>query len=296
MAKRLPVTKTHKLFIGGAFPRSESGRVMTVGDGPSVAHASRKDLRDAVEAARKAFGGWSGRDAYNRGQILYRLAEMIETRRETFAGAIAAGGGAGGSVAAARREVDAAVDRVVCFAGWTDKFGMLLGSHDPVAGPYHVFTVPEPVGVAVVAGPEPADAARADDTPGLLGLVTLVAAGLCAGSTVIALAGPAVALAAVELAEACATSDLPAGAINILTGSPEELAGPASAHRGIDAIVAADDEATRVVLRTGAAENLKRVRILAWSDADWADDAVAAGPDLLGAFLEMKTLWHPAGT
>ncbi|MFK7961885.1 MAG: aldehyde dehydrogenase family protein [Phycisphaerales bacterium] len=288
MAKRLPVNKTHKLFIGGAFPRSESGRVMAAGvDGGSVsvAHASRKDLRDAVEAARKAFGGWSGRDAYNRGQILYRLAEMIETRRETFAGAVAAGSGA--SIADARREVDATVDRVVCFAGWTDKFGMLLGSHDPVAGPYHVFTVPEAVGVTMVVGP---------DAPALLGLVTLVAAGLATGSTIVAVAGPPAVLAAVELAEACATSDIPAGAVNILTGHPAELAAPAADHRGIDAIVAAGESSTNTILRAGAAENLKRVRIVEWTEADWADDAVAAGPDVLESFLEMKTLWHPAGT
>ena len=261
---RVPVAKTYKLFIGGAFPRSESGRTYTA-DGHNVARASRKDARDAVRAARAAFSTWAGTTAYNRGQILYRLAEMIETRRASFA-----------ELAGGEDEVDAAIDRVVWYAGWTDKLPQVLGGSNPVAGPYFNFTVPEPTGVvAVIAPEEPA-----------LGIVSRILPALAGGNTVVAVASQAHPLAAIELAEALATSDLPGGAVNLLTGFRDELAPWLAGHMDVNAIdlTGVDGETTELVRL--AAENVKRV---VRSTAD------AQSPWEIAAFLEQKTVWHPIG-
>ena len=212
---RLPVKKTYKLYIGGEFPRSESGRSYEA-EGHNVARASRKDLRDAVRAARDAFPGWAGRTAYNRGQIVYRAAEMMEARRVDLAAA-----------ATGTEEVDAAVDRLVWYAGWADKLAQALGSANPVAGPYFNFTVPEPTGVVGILCP---------DEPPLQGIVTRIAPALVAGNTVVAVASERHPVAAIELAEALATSDLPAGVVNILTGQQAELAPWLASHMDVNAI------------------------------------------------------------
>ena len=203
MSGRLAVRKTYKLFIGGAFPRSESGRTLEL-EGYNVARASRKDARDAVVAARKAFGGWSAATAYNRGQVLYRLAETMETRTAAFAAACSG-----------RREVARAIDRVVWYAGWADKLAQVLGSANPVAGPYFNFTIPEPTGVVAVVAPA---------EPALDGLVARVVPALVGGNAVVVVASEAHPLAAIELAESVATSDVPGGVVNVLTGLREELA------------------------------------------------------------------------
>jgi len=285
----LPVAKTYKLFINGTFPRTESGRSVKVTgpDGAVVAHicrASRKDLRDAVEAARKALRGWADRTAYNRGQILYRMAEMLEGRRAEFVEALTATGAADASDAA--REVEAAIDRLVCFAGWTDKIAPVLGGHNPVDGPFYNLTVTEPTGVVAVVTP---------DTPALLGLVSLLAPPLCAGNAIVAVAGVQHPLPAVVLAEVCATSDVPAGVVNILTGHRDELIGPLAEHRDVNAIGAANlspDE--HAALRRGTAENLKRVRTETFAGDEWHDPTRLDSPWRIEPFVEMKTIWHPA--
>src|SRR5207247_10499918 len=214
-ANRLPVKKTYKLFIGGAFPRSESGRTYEA-EGQNVARASRKDVRDAVRAARAALPKWAGMTAYNRGQVLYRLAEMIETRSAEFA-----------DLSSGREEVERTVDRVVWYAGWADKLAQVLGSSNPVSGPYFNFTVPEPTGVVAVLAPE---------EPPLLGLVSRLVPVLTGGNTVVAVASETHPLAAIELAEALATSDVPGGAVNLLTGHAHELAPWLASHMDVNAI------------------------------------------------------------
>jgi acyl-CoA reductase-like NAD-dependent aldehyde dehydrogenase len=295
---RLEVLKTYKLFIGGAFPRSESGRsvVFKGSNGTPVAHlshASRKDLRDAVEAARKAFTGWSNATAYNRGQVMYRMAEMMEGKRVEFADLIAAGSRArprSGRKTPARnglspaKEVEAAIDRLVCFGGWADKYAQVLGCNNPVAGPYYNFTVPEPTGVVGIVAP--------DEAP-LLALISLIAPVMCAGNAVVALASEKNPLPGAVLGEVCATSDVPAGVVNILTGLRAELVPHFSSHRDIDALhaagVAADHAKT---IREGAAENVKRVTVR--EKVDWlADDCQS--PWWIEPFVEMKTIWHPSG-
>lgn len=309
MIERLDVLKTYKLFIEGKFPRSESGRSMVVrgADGLVRAHvclASRKDLRDAVEAARKAQPGWANATAYNRGQVLYRMAEMLEGKRREFAEVLAGDARdqnprAGRSRApAARRggahtdEVAASIDRLVYFAGWADKYAQVLGCNNPVAGPYYNFTVPEPAGVVAVVTP---------DRPPLLSLISLIAPVLCAGNTVVALASEKHPIAAALLGEVCATSDVPAGVVNLLTGDRGELLGPIAAHRDIDAIAAAGLDADQSrVLREGAAENVKRVRV--WdvqespggAGSGWWDQAAWQSPWRIEPFVEMKTIWHPS--
>ncbi len=258
--------KTYKLFIGGAFPRSESGRTYET-EGQNVARASRKDARDAVVAARKAFAGWSEMTAYNRGQVLYRLAEMMEARADDLA-----------AVCSGRDEVDTAVDRVVWYAGWADKLSQVLGSSNPVAGPYFNFTVPEPTGVVAILAP---------DEPALGGLVSRLAPALVGGNTVVVVASETHPLAAIELAEAIATSDVPAGVVNILTGFRGELGPILAGHMDVNAIDvtgAGDDTAD---LERAAADNVKRV---ARGSAD------GQSPWDIAAFLEMKTVWHPVGT
>jgi len=292
VADRLGVLKTYKLFVGGKFPRSESGRTLRVAgaEGVPVAHvcrASRKDLREAVEAARAALPRWSGEapvgaTAYLRGQVLYRLAEMLEGKRGELREAL----GAGASRASdPDDEINRCIDRVVAYAGWTDKIAQVLGCANSVAGPYHNFTVPEAIGVTGVVSP---------DEPSLLGLLSLTLAPLCAGGTVVALASESNPIAACVLAEGLATSDLPGGAFNVLTGLREELAPHIASHRGIDAVHASgvNDEEARV-LRGGVAENLKRVTIR--GEVEWWDDGVCESPGWLDAFVEFKTIWHPSG-
>lgn len=292
-AARLTITKTFKLFIGGAFPRSESGRTTPVLDREGhvhahVARASRKDLRDAVEAAERALAAWSGATPYLRGQVLYRLAEMMEGKAGELAAALAIDAPATGAESRGaldpRAEVAAAIDRVVHYAGWCDKLAQVLGGANPVAGPYHNFTIPEPVGVAAVVCP--------DDAP-LLALVSLVAPVLCAGNAVISLASASRPLAACVLGEAIATSDLPAGAWNVLTGDRGELTPHIASHREILAVHAANlnpDQAA--LLHSGVSENLKRVRIR--EVTDWLDGA-SESPWWIEPFVEMKTIWHPSG-
>ena len=262
---RLSVKKTYKLYIGGAFPRSESGRTFEAG-GNNVARASRKDARDAVRAARAALPAWSGMTAYNRGQVLYRLAEMMEAR----AADLEAG-------CSGRAEVEAAIDRTVWYAGWADKLAQVLGSSNPVAGPYFDFTVPEPTGVVATLAPS---------EPPLLGLVSRTLPALVGGNTVVAVAGEPAAVAAVELAEALATSDFPGGAVNVLTGFADELAPWLAGHMDVNAIDLTGIEGSTAELERSAAENVKRV---IRADAD------AQSPWEIAAFLELKTVWHPIG-
>jgi acyl-CoA reductase-like NAD-dependent aldehyde dehydrogenase len=277
--ERLGIAKTYKLYIGGKFPRTESGRTTPVAEASGmtahVCRASRKDLRDAVEAATKAQDGWANATAYLRSQIVYRLAEMMEGKRAELAAAIGDGGEA---------ETDAAIDRVVHFAGWCDKFSMVAGGANPVAGPYHNFTVPFPVGVTGVVCP--------DEHP-LLGLVSLVAPVIAMGNACVVLASETNPILAMVLAEALATSDLPAGVVNILTGFRDELCPHFASHRGVIAIHAAGLSAEqRATLRLGAAENLKRVTVR--EGVDFADDAACEGPRWVEPFVEFKTIWHPS--
>jgi acyl-CoA reductase-like NAD-dependent aldehyde dehydrogenase len=265
VASRLPVKKTYKLFIGGEFPRSESGRTY-LAEGQNVARGSRKDLRDAVRAARAAFPTWSGMTAYNRGQVLYRLAEMVEARRAEFA-----------ELSTGSAEVDRAIDRVVWYAGWADKLAQVVGSANPVAGPYFNFTVPEPTGVVGILAPE---------EPPLLGLVSRLAPALAGGNSVVAVASEAHPLAAIELAEALATSDVPGGAVNVLTGLRRELAPVLAAHMDVNALDLTGADGDLRELERAAAENVKRV--------------VRGSPDgqspwEIASFLELKTVWHPIG-
>jgi acyl-CoA reductase-like NAD-dependent aldehyde dehydrogenase len=264
MSGRLAVRKTYKLFIGGAFPRSESGRTLEL-EGYNVARASRKDARDAVVAARKAFGGWSAATAYNRGQVLYRLAETMETRTAAFAAACSG-----------RREVARAIDRVVWYAGWADKLAQVLGSANPVAGPYFNFTLPEPTGVVAVVAP---------GEPALDGLVSRIAPAMVGGNAVVVVASDAHPLAAIELAEAVATSDVPGGVVNVLTGMREELAPVLAAHMDVNAIDVTGADGDVAALEVLAAENVKRVVRAREDRSPWE----------IAAFMELKTVWHPIG-
>ena len=282
---RLGVRKTYKLFIGGAFPRSESGRSYPVHskDGALLAYAaqgSRKDVRDAVVAARSAFAGWSGATAYNRGQILYRVAEMLEGRAAQFAAEVAAADG--GRKARAEAEVAAAIDRWVWYAGWSDKVAQVAGAANPVAGPYFNFSVPEPTGVVAILAP-------ADSS--LLGLVSVVAPAIVTGNTAVVVASESRPLPAISLAEVLATSDLPAGVVNVLTGRTAELAPVLAGHMDVNAIDLTGIEApARTALEELAASNIKRV---SYGNEDWA---AMPGTQRLMSFLETKTVWHPAGT
>ena len=262
---RLPVRKTYKLYIGGAFPRSESGRTYEA-EGQNVARGSRKDVRDAVRAARGAFGKWSAMTAYNRGQVLYRIAEMMEARRAEFA-----------ELSSGPKEVERSIDRVVWYAGWADKLAQVLGSSNPVAGPYFNFTVPEPTGVVGILAPE---------EPALAGLVSRVAPALVGGNAVVAVASEAHPLAAVELAEVLATADVPGGVVNIITGRREELAPVLASHMDVNALDVSGADGQAPELERLAAENVKRVVHGAPDDQSrWE----------IAGFLEMKTVWHPIG-
>jgi acyl-CoA reductase-like NAD-dependent aldehyde dehydrogenase len=283
---RLDVRKTYKLFIGGAFPRSESGRSypVTGADGTLLAHAalaSRKDARDAVTAARAAFGRWSGATAYNRGQVLYRVAEMLEGRAEQFAVAIAASEGL--DLADAEQAVAAAIDRWVWYAGWPDKVAQVAGAANAVAGPYFNFSVPEPTGVVAVVAPAQSS---------LLGLVSVLAPVIATGNTAVVVASGQRPLPAVTLAEVLATSDVPAGVVNVLTGAVAELAPVLAGHMDVNAIdLTGVEPAARAGLEELAAENVKRV-VLPGENGDWA---AAPGTRRMLAFLETKTVWHPVG-
>ncbi|GGZ18739.1 aldehyde dehydrogenase [Streptomyces inusitatus] len=282
---RLSVFKTYKLYVGGKFPRSESGRVYEVTDskGKWLANAplsSRKDARDAVVAARKAFGGWSGATAYNRGQILYRVAEMLEGRREQFVREVAEAEGLSKSKASA--QVDAAIDRWVWYAGWTDKIAQVMGGANPVAGPFFNLSTPEPTGVVAVLAPQESS---------FLGLVSVIAPVIATGNTAVVIAGEKNPLPALSLGEVLATSDLPGGVVNILSGRTGEIAAPLAAHQdvnGIDLTGAGDELAKE--LEIAAADNLKRV--LRPGSAEYTADP---GTHRMTAFLETKTVWHPTG-
>jgi len=292
---RIDVRKTYKLYIGGAFPRSESGRsyVVSAANGDPLANAvraSRKDLREAVRAARKAFQPWADKTAMNRGQVLYRVAELMEGRRDQFVAEVAAAEGLRGARAAT--VVDRAIDRWVWYAGWADKIAQVLGSSNPVAAPYFNFTIPEPSGVVGVVAPE---------TSSLLGLVSRLAPPLVAGNAVVVLASETRPLPAVTLAEVLATSDVPGGVVNILTGLKKELVPVLAAHVDVDSL---DVWGVPPELRTEAerlaSEDIKRIarRPAGVTDArfDWLDDRAAERPEWIAAWLEMKTVWHPIGS
>ncbi len=259
---RVPVKKTYKLYLGGAFPRSESGRTYEAEE-HNIAQASRKDLRDAVRAARGATAKWAGMTAYNRGQVLYRVAEMLEARSAELA-----------ALCSGREEVDRAVDRVVWYAGWTDKLAQVLGGANPVAGPYFNFTMPEPTGVVGILAPS---------EPALLGLVTRLAPVLAGGNVAVVVASERHPRAAIEFGEVLATSDVPGGVVNILTGLRDELAPQLAAHLDIDAL---DLDAGDAELERAAADNVKRV-VFGRGDVQ--------SPYEISSFLELKTVWHPMG-
>jgi acyl-CoA reductase-like NAD-dependent aldehyde dehydrogenase len=288
---RLDVRKTYKLYIGGKFPRSESGRSYPVAgaDGRPWANAclaSRKDVRDAVRAARAAFPGWAGATAYNRGQVLYRVAEMLEGRAAQFAGEVGRAEGLGRRAAA--EAVAKAVDRWVWYAGWADKLAQVFGASNPVAGPYFNFSVPEPTGVVGLAAPRDSS---------LLGLVSRLAPVLVSGNTAVVLASQDRPLPAVTLAEVLATSDLPGGVVNLLTGNTAELIGPLAAHMDVNALdLAGLDAALWRDAELAAADSVKRVvPPCGLAGGDWLDDAKGQDPYWVANFLEIKTVWHPVG-
>jgi acyl-CoA reductase-like NAD-dependent aldehyde dehydrogenase len=262
---RLPVRKTYKLYIGGEFPRSESGRTYEA-QGANVARGSRKDVRDAVRAARSAFPKWAGLTAYNRGQVVYRIAEMLEARRAEFA-----------KLSTGAAEVERSIDRLVWYAGWADKLAQVLGSSNPVAGPYFNFTVPEPTGVVGILAPE---------EPPLAGLVSRLAPAIVGGNTTVVLVSEASPLAAVELAEVLATSDVPGGVVNLVTGYRDELASILAGHMDVNAIDLAGADGQAEELERLAADNVKRV---VHGPAD------GQSPWEIASFLDLKTVWHPIG-
>lgn len=285
---RVEVAKTLKLYVNGAFPRSESGRTIAVKDarGNIVAHAShssRKDLRDAVDVANAAQVKWAAATAYNRGQVIYRIAEMLEARRAEFVSLITAIEGRTKSAAA--KEVDHAIDRTVCFAGWSDKIAAVLGGKQPVAGPYFVFTMPEATGTVAVVVP--------DATP-MLSMMTLMLPVICAGNAAIVIAPLSNAPLAAALGETFATSDVPAGIINILTGLRAELCPWIASHRDIQAVSGAFlPAADAKALELGCAENLKRVCMYRDAPA-FTDDGFWHSPFAIAPFVELKTVWHPS--
>lgn len=285
--QRLSVFKTYKLYVGGKFPRSESGRVYEVTDSKNkwLANAplsSRKDARDAVVAARKAQGGWAGKTAYLRGQILYRVAEMLEGRKDQFVREVADAEGLSKAKAAA--VVDAAIDRWVWYAGWTDKIAQIVGGGNPVAGPFFNLSSPEPTGVVTVVAPQKSS---------FLGLVSVIAPVIATGNTAVVIAGEDSPLPALSLGEVLATSDLPGGVVNILSGRTAEITPSLAAHQDVNAIDLAgvEDETLAKELEIAAADNLKRV--VRPQPVDWSADP---GTHRLTAFLETKTVWHPTGS
>jgi len=288
-AVRLDVRKTYKMYVGGSFIRSESGRSLAVHDPEgraldNICHASRKDLRDAVVAARSATEGWAKKSAYLRGQILYRAAEMLENRADSLAGEIARSTGV--TAGKARAEVNLAIDRLVYFAGWTDKFTQVFGAVNPVASSHFNFTVPEPTGVVVVLAP---------DEPSLLALVSTLAPVILSGNSAIAVASEKYPLPALTFAEILATSDLPGGVINILSGKRQELIPHIASHLDINAVVNASGvEETHAALQAGTAINLKRYARRSLAAADWSGPAGEDAYWILDT-VEFKTAWHPIG-
>lgn len=267
----MDVRKTYKLFVNGEFVRSESGRAYRPDGNVNVPRGSRKDLRDAVRAARTALPGWSGRTAMNRGQILYRAAEMLDGRMAQFGELL--GGGARG-----RRELEQAVETLVWYAGWTDKLQQVMGTVNPVAGPYFNFTIPEPTGVVGIVAPEEAP---------LAGLVRRVAPALCGGNVVVALAPETRPLPALTFAEVLATSDLPAGVVNVLSGQRKELLPWLASHMDVNAVDVAGCTGDEIkAIEESAAGNVKRVIKVTETEKS---------PYLIAAFMEMKTVWHPIG-
>ncbi|GGV62236.1 aldehyde dehydrogenase [Streptomyces longisporoflavus] len=287
MSDRLTVLKTYKLYVGGKFPRSESGRVYEVTDSKNkwLANAplsSRKDARDAVVAARKAQGGWAGKTAYLRGQILYRVAEMLEGRKDQFVREVADAEGLSKSKAAV--VVDAAIDRWVWYAGWTDKVAQIVGGGNPVAGPFFNLSSPEPTGVVTVVAPQESS---------FLGLVSVIAPVIATGNTAVVIASENSPLPALSLGEVLATSDLPGGVVNILSGRTAEITPSLASHQDVNAIDLAgvEDDDLAKELEVAAADNLKRV--VRPQPVDWSADP---GTHRLTAFLETKTVWHPTGS
>jgi acyl-CoA reductase-like NAD-dependent aldehyde dehydrogenase len=284
---RLAVRKTYKLYVNGAFPRSESGRSYEVTDAKgaflaNAAWASRKDARDAVVAARAAFPKWSVTTAYNRGQVLYRVAEVMEGRHVQFCEEVAAGEGL--SASKARAAVDAAIDRWVWYAGWTDKLSAVLGGANPVAGPYFDFSVPEPTGVVAVLAPQQSS---------LLGLVSVLAPVLACGNTAVVVTSKERPLPAVTLGEVLATSDVPGGVVNLLTGDAEELGTWLAEHADVDGIDLTGAPAGRAMeFEREAAGTVKRVVRPPATEPDWTADP---GLTRMTPFLETKTVWHPMG-
>jgi acyl-CoA reductase-like NAD-dependent aldehyde dehydrogenase len=284
---RIDVRKTYKLYIGGAFPRSESGRSYVVSDSKgnflaNASQASRKDARDAVQAARKAFGGWSGRTAYNRGQVVYRVAEVLEGRRAQFVDEVQKSEGVGKRQA--EGAVDIAVDRLVWYAGWADKIAQVVGSANPVAGPYFNFSLPDPTGVVAVLAPQASS---------LLGLVSVIAPVVVTGNTAVVVTSYQRPLPAITLSEVLATSDVPGGVVNILTGDAAEIGPWLASHMDVNAIdlTGVEDASVARSLEEAAAENLKRVLRPAPA-TDWT---AQPGIERMTAFLETKTVWHPIG-
>jgi acyl-CoA reductase-like NAD-dependent aldehyde dehydrogenase len=279
---RLAVPKTYKLYIGGKFPRSESGRVYEILSASgaflaNAAKASRKDARDAVVAARGAVGGWSGMTAYNRGQVLYRIAELLEGRRAQFVAEIVEAEGV--STASATAQVDESIDRWVWYAGWADKFGQVAGNGNPVAGPYFNISVPEPTGIVAIVAPQDSS---------LLGFVSAIAPALVAGNTVVVIASERLPLSAISLSEVLATSDVPGGVVNILTGSPAEIAPWLAGHADVNALdLVGAGELDWIELQIMAADTLKRVL-----PPENGPDAAAPALGRITAFTETKTVWH----
>ena len=289
MSDRLDVRKTYKLYIDGKFPRSESGRSYPALDAKGaviarVAAATRKDLRDAVRAARAAQSGWADLTGYNRGQIIYRIAEMVEDRADAFIDQIRL---AGPTRAQARKEVERSIDRLVWYAGWADKYVQVIGNMNPVAGPFFNISTPEPTGVVGVIAPE---------EPALLGLVSRLAPVIVSGNTALVLASEKWPMPSITFSEAFATADVPGGVINVLTGSKANTVPYLASHmdvNGIDALGA--DPAMMVDLETAAADSVKRVVRPPQGAIKWQDDRVAQSPYAIAAFTEIKTVWHPKG-
>jgi acyl-CoA reductase-like NAD-dependent aldehyde dehydrogenase len=289
MSDRIDVRKTYKLYVGGAFPRSESGRTYVVNDDKgrflaNASAASRKDARDAVQAARKAFPGWSARTPYNRGQVVYRVAEVLEGRRVQFVDEVQRSEGV--SKRQAEAAVDMAVDRLVWYAGWADKLAQVVGGTNPVAAPYFNFSLPEPTGVVALLAPQASS---------LLGLVSVVAPAVVTGNTCVVASSQDRPLPAITLSEVLATSDVPGGVVNVLTGRLSDTAPTLASHMDVNAIDLgglAGDPAQARQLEESAAENLKRVVRPPAEEPDWTVDPAL---ERMTAFLETKTVWHPIG-
>ena len=287
---RVEVKKTHKLYIGGAFPRSESGRAYEAVDSKgrfiaNVAKASRKDARDAVRAARSAFPGWSTRTPYNRGQVIYRIAEVMEGRRDQLVDQLREATGITAKVA--EKRVDVTIDRVVWYAGWADKYVQVLGNANPVSGPFFNLSTPEPTGVVAIVAP----------TMPLLPFVSTVLPAITTGNTVVVVASEQHPVPAVTLAEIMATSDLPGGVVNVLTGSPAEIAPWLATHLDVDALDLSGIEDADLArsLESDAAEDLKRVRRPNSADGRGEDWVAEPTLDRLQSWVEIKTVWHPIG-